>query len=335
MKRFLFLLLLVNSMVIMADGTTATLQQGDKMTFFTGMSALQQAYEAASANGGDIITLSSGEFTAVATIEKSVRIVGAYGLDPNDSYGTFIAGVVTVSANNVKLEGMYFKNDVTLAEITNCTIKRCWINSLKQSGEHTNTLIDQCVVQYDYAIATGVNYGIKNTTIEYFAAMNTTANVANITNCLVWCFFKYNTSSRMQPYAIYKNNILGLDNNYPGLNLSCTLSSPSEFYNNYFYRMNSKGTTSSYASSYVICNFGTGCVNKNNNYSSSSSSALNVTFTFPNTMSQTVSGVIVGITGGEGFNKYPGIPRVLTSTIDAQTDDKGKLNASITVQAEE
>ena len=332
MKRFLFLLLLVNSMVILADGTTATLQQGDKMTFFTGMSALQQAYEAASANGGDIITLSSGEFTAVATIEKSVRIVGAYGLDPNDSYGTFIAGDVTVSADNVKLEGMYFKSDVILAEITNCTIKRCWINLLKQSSEHTNTLIDQCVLKGDYAIATGVNYGIKNTTIEYFAAMNTTANVANITNCLVGCFFKYNKSSIKQPYAIYKNNILGLDCYYYS-NTTLSLVSPSEFYNNYFYRMNSYDTSSSYASDYVICNFGTGCVNKNNNYSSSSS-ALNVTFTFPNTMSQTVSGVIVGITGGEGFNKYPGIPRVLTSTIDAQTDDKGKLNASITVQAE-
>lgn len=332
MKRFLFLLLLVNSMVILADGTTATLQQGDKMTFFTGMSALQQAYEAASADGGDVITLSSGEFTAVTTIEKSVRIVGAYGLDPNDSYGTFIAGVVTVGANNVKLEGMYFKNDVTLAEITNCTIKRCWINNLKQSGTHTNTLIDQCVVAYDYAIETGVNYGIKNTTIQHFAAMNTTANVANITNCFVWQFCRNTLSGYKQPYAIYKNNILGLDcgANY---NVTISLVSPSEFYNNYFYRMNSYSSSSGSASYYVTCNFGTGCVNKNNIYSNSSS-ALNVTFTYPNTMSKTVEGVTVGITGGEGFNKYPGIPRVLTSTIDAQTDDKGKLNASITVQAE-
>lgn len=328
MKRFLFLLLLVNSMVILADGTTATLQQGDKMTFFTGMSALQQAYEAASADGGDVITLSSGEFTAVTTIEKSVRIVGAYGLDPSDSYGTFIAGVVTVSADNVKLEGMYFKNDVTLAEITNCTIKRCWINNLKSSGTHTNTLIDQCVVKYDYAIAKGVNYGIKNTTIEYFATMNTTANVANITNCLVWHFYLYNSSYVKQPYAVYKNNILGLDIN-TSVDRSVTLNSPSEFYNNYFYRINSIN----YPSFYVTCAFATGCVNINNTYSGTSS-VTNVTFTFPNTMSQTVEGVTVGITGGEGFNKYPGIPRVLTSTIDAQTDDKGKLNASITVQAE-
>lgn len=330
MKRFLFLLLLVNSMVILADGTTATLQQGDKMKFFTGMSALQQAYKEASVDGGDVITLSSGEFTAVTTIEKSVRIVGAYGLDPNDSYGTFIAGVVTVSADNVKLEGMYFKTDVTLAEITNCTIKRCWINNLKQSGEHTNTLIDQCVVKYDYAIAKGVNYGIKNTTIEYFAAMNTTANVANITNCFVWFFFRYNASAIQQPYAVYKNNILGVDNYSGGSNKSVTLESPSEFYNNCFYRINNYGNYPSY---YVICTFATGCVNINNTYSGTTS-ATNVTFTFPNTMSQTVEGVTVGITGGEGFNKYPGIPRVLTSTIDAQTDDKGKLNASITVQAE-
>ena len=331
MKRFLFLLLLVNSMVIMADGTTATLQQGDKMTFFTGISALQQAYEAASANGGDIITLSSGEFTAVTTIEKSVRIVGAYGLDPNDSYGTFIAGVVTVSANNVKLEGMYFKNDVTLAEITNCTIKRCWINNLKQSGTHTNTLIDQCVVRFDYAIATGVNYGIKNTTIQYFAAMNTTANVANITNCFVWQFCLNTSSSYKQPYAIYKNNILGLDV-YGNVNTIplISFSSPSEFYNNCFYEIN----TLNYPSKFMNFAYDTGCVNVNNIKSPTSGSVYISSFTYPNTMSLTVEGVTVGITGGEGFNKYPGIPRVLTSTIDAQTDDKGKLNASITVQAE-
>ncbi len=328
MKRFLFLLLLVNSMVILADGTTATLQQGDKMTFFTGMSALQQAYEAASADGGDVITLSSGEFTVVATIEKSVRIVGAYGLDPNDSYGTFIAGTVTVSADNVKLEGMYFKNDVTLAAVNNCTIKRCWINNLKQSGEHTNTLIDQCVVKNDYAIAKGVNYGIKNTTIEYFAAMNTTANVANITNCLVWYFYSYYYDDDRQPYAVYKNNILILENSGT-VNRALTLSSPSEFYNNYLYRT----TISNYPSYYVTCNFSTGCVNVGNVYSGETSKT-NVTAVYPDTLSVTVEGVTVGITGGEGFNKYPGIPRVLTSTIDAQTDDKGKLNASITVQAE-
>lgn len=326
MKRFLFLLLLVNSMVILADGTTATLQVGDDMTFYTGMSAFQQAYEAAPTTGATI-TLSSGEFTAVATIEKSVRIVGAYGLDPNDSYGTFIAGTVTVSADNVKLEGMYFKSNVTLAAVNNCTIKRCWINNLTQSGTHTNTLIDQCVVKYDSAIETGVNYGIKNSTLDYFAAMNTTANVANITNCLVWRFLSYDNSYDRQPYAVYKNNILILEN-YLSSNKTFTLSSPSEFYNNYLYR-----TTISSSSYYVTCNFSTGCVNVGNVYSGETSKT-NVTAVYPDTLSVTVEGVTVGITGGEGFNKYPGIPRVLTSTIDAQTDDKGKLNAAITVQAE-
>ena len=333
MKRYLLLILiltLIQIMPLLADGTTATLQQGDKMTFFTGMSALQQAYEAASANGGDIITLSSGEFTAVTTIEKSVRIVGAYGLDPNDSYGTFIAGAVTVNADNVKLEGMYFKSNVTLAAVNNCTIKRCWINNLKQSGEHTNTLIDQCVVKYDYAIETGVNYGIKNSTLDYFAAMNTTANVANITNCLVWWFYSYDNNNDRQPYAVYKNNILILEN-YSSTNRTLTLSSPSEFYNNYLYRTTI--SSSNYSSYYVTCNFSTGCVNVGNVYSGETSKT-NVTAVYPDTLSFTVEGVTVGITGGEGFNKYPGIPRVLTSTIDAQTDDKGKLNASITVQAE-
>ena len=331
MKRYLLLILiltLIQIMPLLADGTTATLQQGDKMTFFTGMSALQQAYEAASADGGDVITLSSGEFTAVTTIDKSVRIVGAYGLDPNDSYGTFIAGVVTVSADNVKLEGMYFKKDVTLAEITNCTIKRCWINNLKQSGTHTNTLIDQCVVIYDYAIKTGVNYGIKNSTIGGFVGGNTTDIVANITNCYI-CLYNYGSTPNIsQPYAIYKNNVIRLHTT--DISASVSFSAPSEFYNNYFYR-----TDESSYSRYVSYSFVGGCINIGN--MSNSSSADRSTFFYPDTTSFQKTGIDdtpVGITGGEGFNKYPGIPRVLTSTIDAQTDDKGKLNASITVQAE-
>ena len=168
-KVYLILLLLAGSVCMYADGLTATLQHGDEMTFYLGTSGLQAAYDAAS--DGDIITLSSGQFIAVSSIEKSVRIVGAYGLDATDSYGTFIYGETTIVANNVTLEGMYFQSAVTLGEISNCTIKRCYLsNNFNQSGTHTNTLVDECVIQFDYAIATGNNYSIKNSTINITSA---------------------------------------------------------------------------------------------------------------------------------------------------------------------
>lgn len=320
-KVYLILLLLAGSVCMYADGLTATLQHGDEMTFYLGTSGLQAAYDAAS--DGDIITLSSGQFIAVSSIEKSVRIVGAYGLDATDSYGTFIYGETTIVANNVTLEGMYFQSAVTLGEISNCTIKRCYLsNNFNQSGTHTNTLVDECVIQFDYAIATGNNYSIKNSTINQFSAYNTAANVANITNCYI---HYVNTSI----CAVYKNNILRTNSgNYSGTT-PITFSAPSEFYNNYFYRTN----YNSYSGVHEI-SFATGCVNIGNTSSQRISTSEHL---YPDTTSYNIKGgdgTPIGMKGGEGFNPYPGIPRVVSATIDAQSDDKGKLNATINVKAE-
>lgn len=321
-KIYVLLLLLCSNVMMFADGLTATLQHGTTMTAYFGQSALQSAYEAAA--DGDIITLSPGGFNPVTDIAKSVRIVGAYGVT-STAYTTFLNAAFTISADNVKLEGMYFQSAVTLGAIKNCTIKRCYIESLQQSGTHTNTLIDQCVLKYDYAVETGVNYGIKNTTIQCFRAMNTTDNVANITNCMIWYFVWSGTYTR--PYAVYKNNILGLRAS-GSTTYAYSENSPSEYYNNYLFRLNS--STTGYVSSLL---FAAGCINSGNTYSGNTS-ITSYTETYPNKMAITLNEEVVGITGGEGFNEYPAIPRVLTASIDAQTDDKGKLNASITVQAE-
>ncbi len=322
-KIFLLLLLVCSTVMMFADGLTATLQRGETMTAYFGQSALTEAYEAAA--DGDVITLSPGGFNPVTEIKKSVRIVGAYGLSESDPSATYLNAAFTINADNVKLEGISFQGTVTLGTIKNCTIKRCWIINLYQSGTHTNTLIDQCVLKCDYAVKTGVNYGIKNTTIGYFGAINTAANVANITNCFIWNFDK----DYKAPFAVYKNNILGLYA-YGTSAYTYSMTSPSEFYNNYLLRLNNYSNYTNYKSS---LSFGTGCINTDNTYSGTASSYV-ATETYPNKMEQTVYGEVVGITGGEGFNDYPGIPRVLTATIDAQTDDKGKLNASITVKAE-
>ena len=321
-KIYLMLLLVCSSIFAFADGLTATLQHGDSLTVYYNNTALQQAYAAAAK--GDVITLSSGQFKSVTSVEKSIRIIGAYGLDADDSYGTFISEELTIGADNVKLEGMYFQSNVIIGEVSNCTIRRCYLSNMwkpiDNNTKHTNTLIDQCVIMYDYAIATGVNYCIKNSTINSFSAVNTDTNVANITNC----YIQY-TDTDIK--AIYKNNVLRF--NTTNNDISRTFEAPNELYYNYIYRTNSKNysyTTSIY--------YGTGCVNVQNKISVLSS---NSTYHYPDTTSfktKGEDGTPVGMTGGEGFSKYPGIPRVLTSTIDAQTDDKGKLNATITVQAE-
>ena len=64
---------------------------------------------------------------------------------------------------------------------------------------------------------------------------------------------------------------------------------------------------------------------------------IDTAFPRPNTASYEQvggDGTPIGITGGTGFNEWPGIPRVLSAEIDAQTDDKGMLNATFTVKPE-
>lgn len=330
-KFYLILLLLAGSVCMYADGLTATLQHGETMTAFYGATGLQSAYNAAA--DGDVITLSPGQFASVTTIAKSVRIVGAYGNSNSAANATYISSAFTVNADNVTLEGLSFKGAVTLAEIKNCTIKRCWITSLKQSGTHTNTLISQCVLQVDEAIATGVNYGIRNSTIGYFGASNNASNVANITNCYIVHFYEVGTSnSYRQPFAVYKNNVIRLHKTTNGT-VSLNLSSPSEFYYNYFQQTQSYSNYNSSYTAYVSPSYTAGCVNTGN-----TNSGQSYLTTFPDKNTESFSkkgedGTSVGVTGGEGWQEFPGIPRITYMKIDAQTDDKGKLNATINVQA--
>ena len=309
---------------MLADGLTATLQQGDKMTPFYGVDAFKQAYNAAS--DGAVITLSSGSFNTVDSVAKSITIIGAYAFKVSDPATTILRNL-SIRANNVTVEGIYFTTNVWLYAISNCHIKRCWIDgTLGNNGTHTNTLIDQCVVRYDAAIDGGQNYCIKNSTLRYFDALNTASNLAYITNCVIWHW-------GAQPYAIYKNNVLGYDSSG---NKSTTPSSQSEFYNNLF--INSYSSSTSYT--YTVT-FPSGCINSGN-ISGKNWSAYYVkdnVYTYPAAnMKTTVTGqdgTPIGITGGTGFYKWPAIPRITGKTIDSSTDAAGKLNVKIAVKAEQ
>lgn len=328
-KMFLSLVaLFMISASVFADGLTATLQQGDVMTPFYGVDAYKQAYEAAT--DGAVITLSSGSFNTVSDLAKSVTVVGVCAF-----YGrmerTILNAGFTISANNVKLEGIYCDYTISLGTVTNCHIRRCNVNTLTSSNTHTNTLIDQCVVYYDGAIKNGKNYTIQNSTIQRFTATNSNSNIANISNCYISYWYRRNYSDYYQPIAIYRNNVLGLDNYYSS-NYSLSLSSPSEFYYNYFYRFNSN--TSSYESWYTTPSYATGCVNIGNS-NSIASSPYKSSFSYPNkeaSFGNGQDGTPRGIMGGNGFSEYPDIPRIVSKQIDANTNAEGKINVKITVE---
>lgn len=333
MKKSLSLLCsLCISVLVFADGLTATLQQGDEMTPFYGVDAFNEAYQAA--DSGAVITLSVGNFNpSITPIEKSLTIIGASAMQSDDQYNTNLNNI-TIVADNVTIEGVKFSNLVNLGNIKNCHIKRSYLTylrSLNDSSFHTNTIVEQSYVNREEAIKTGINYCIQNSYLGEFYTMNTVNNMAYITNCYINNFFG---GSGREPYAIYKKNILY--HGYSGTTLSSDrvvyVSSPSEFYDNviiyYSYKYSSSKT-------YTF------------KLKSSSGTIFLNNFEVASTYTTTASGIprpttylasdstYIGPAGGMGVSDYPAIPRIVSKSIDSNTDTEGKLNISITVKAEQ
>ena len=109
MKKVTILILLVVAGVIgvNAQEALAVLKSGNTTKTYAGYAALQNAY--ADANDGDLITLSSGTFGAVATIEKSITIrgAGAYIDNTYKTQPTYISGDFVIAKNSVQIEGIH------------------------------------------------------------------------------------------------------------------------------------------------------------------------------------------------------------------------------------
>ena len=105
MKKTLLLLVAIalTSAKMMAEGLTATLQQGETMTAFYGVNAFVDAYNAA--EDGAVITLSEGQFNDVSSIEKSITVIGNMAFDVKGYEKTYL-GTAKIKANSVKLKGI-------------------------------------------------------------------------------------------------------------------------------------------------------------------------------------------------------------------------------------
>lgn len=338
MKKTILLLvaILFGGAKLMAEGLVATLQQGETMTAFYGVNAFVDAYNAA--EDGAVITLSEGKFNYIENIEKSITLIGNMAFDVEGYEKTYL-GTAKIKANSVKLEGIYFSGTLYLGNVSDCHIKRCRVEELSSVNNtiHTNTLVDQCVVNLVYAMETSKNFGIKNSTIFSFYGLNSDTNIAYITNCFIWQYYyiSYYSNPTRQPYAVYKNNVLGLyiDTYVKDSTVQLDFWSPSEYYNNYFY-----STAGSSYTNLICAGFYADCINRGNKNSTSYTRRGDVSTNSFITDSFGMlgdDGTPVGITGGSGFSPYPSIPRVTSKQIDSRTDSQGKLNVKITVSTEE
>lgn len=143
----------------------ATLQHGEDMTVYIGTDGFARAYEAAV--DGDVITLSAGEFVMPVNgyIYKAISIYGS-GFEANEETST---GVTKLSKTYISLyntfnsqeltglhlEGLYINGDININGSNNAieklkdfTLKKCYVNGTIYNTIDTieNAVIDQCVL---------------------------------------------------------------------------------------------------------------------------------------------------------------------------------------------
>lgn len=334
-----------------AQGMTATLQQGDKMTPYYGPDAFIQAYNAAPQKGA-IITLSAGTFNTVDSIMKQVKIIGN-GYKDNK---TVIDNELYVKADNVTVEGVELYL-FRMKDTENLVIRRCKIFDIQnregiiESYKHKNTIVDQCIItSLDGAIGGGENYCIKNSIINSnYQGAKVDQQCAYITNCVFILCVNFFHSCKYK--AIFKNNLISLHKTND-LELSSFCDSIGmECYNNVFV----EGTKvkfkriegGMYACESTIdpdTRWTTPELNHEETLTWKNNTSTNYNAVFGESDEENPllapiittikgdDGTVVGPYGGTGFSVNPSIPRIADSKIDSNTDADGKLNVKIKVE---
>lgn len=320
---FFVVVFLLYTSVVRSQGLTATLQKGDNMTAFYGITAFKDAVAAAD-DEGNVITLSEGTFNTGTSsvpmeISKSITIIGNGGTTPSAKTSL---EYLNITGNKVRVENVFI-DVVSLGEVIDVAFFRSYINRIKSTAVHINTLIDQCKVDYDFAIEKGKNYCIKNSVINHLSYSNSTLDLAYIENCIIFSFMSPNGNPIVNgPYAIYKNNIILIETN------RTILSKPSQAFNNIFI------SPSSCCSLDIMKNNKFGITQKqifgdtcSFSYNMGSMKVVDDTYTGED-------GTPVGIFGGTGCSTTPTNPQITEKVIDSHTDKDGKINVKITVKAQ-
>ena len=320
MKKILIFAFLVLSVIYaQAQSLTATLQQGDKVTPFYGENAFRDAYEAA--ENGATITLSTGNHMRDGSLDirKSITIIGsgAFGEDETLSY----VNSLYIFVDNVRIEGLFIKETCEIRDwAKNARILHCYMKYLTGS-EHSNTIVDQCVVDYnnirwgDYK-----SFCLKNSIVRESESNSTNATFINDV------IFRIPSGNCYS--ATYRNCVMGVD--FWGDELS--LRSPGVYYNNVFFRFDENAERKD---ELVVLKYEQGCVHSGNTvdtYSNLYNGVVNLT-AMPNTTALGDDETKVGPEGGTGFKFFPAIPRIISKKIDRQTDAGGKINVNIQVKA--
>lgn len=241
-KYFVTLFLSVFCFVVQVSAQSSVIatlfHDGDIKTFY-GTGALRSAH--AAAVHGDVITLSSGSFTATK-ITKAVTLRGA-GMEydsisvtePTIISGDFsiqIASDSTLQNNNLVMEGIYHNADGVITvngSLANPQFVKCRLYSIKcytSSGtlgyiyyaNFINCVIANNVYYYLNSSGTFVNCYVND--VDYYSGTSNTNNSCEFQNCVIKDDFISDIKN-----SVFRNCFLYASGNYTGDNNLNTTSS--------------------------------------------------------------------------------------------------------------
>lgn len=221
MKKFfvsLVMLLSTSAASLFAQSSLiATLSHESEVMVFYGSDALKEAY--AKAVGGDVITLSSGSFSAI-NISKAITLRGAgMAMDTvNNIMPTMLNGDFTISEtdsiHNLTLEGLYhnhtmkYSGTIESAQFIRCRFSTITYN-INSTVKLSNCSFLNCRVSQNFSCS-GHGNMFYNSIIEDIAFSSDTSGSGSFSNCVINIDLS-NPSSMHSGSSSFENCILIYD----------------------------------------------------------------------------------------------------------------------------
>lgn len=347
-KLFLSLVAMIVATVSFAQTSLlATLSHDGTISTFYGTTALKDAL--ATADNGDVITLSAGQFFA-ADITKAVTLRGAGMNVRNDAenrhessivQGAFNINIEDDVPNRLIVEGLYFTGDITYTgKVSNALFMKSRFRGIKGSTgvAMVNSSFIHCRIADCFYLADNSNVSLVNSVVYNPNNDGKSASNFEFDNCEVVFTSKSNgyygyVSDVLSSY--YKNCIIlesGTGNTIPSSNVAynCVGMSPSGSVSIFRYMISKNNTNTMIYGSAFTTLFKTLA-----SYSYTDSEMYELT----DEAKQTYLGADdkeVGIYGGNlPYDEDPTTPQITKCNVAAKSTADGKLSVDIEVKAAE
>ncbi|MDE5876381.1 MAG: hypothetical protein K2H47_02670 [Muribaculaceae bacterium] len=332
MKRFTTLIALLSVMLTaMAQRPLVTLSHNGELSFFSNLSAFEEALD--SAQNGDIIYLSEGKFAATSNyinIDKRLSIIGCgykshvlpeIDIDMSKNPNSYMEAPLF---DGVRLSSVWFSPDtVSRNNLKEAEIRKTWIEDLHNIGYGGNNVrIDKCLIER-----------------AYFSGADIIGNITVIQNSKIYQIPRYYDNNLNLVNPIYDVTVINcnIKATYycPGTTISSILED--NIWDSYIHYYGSGANHKLYNSLFPKTNIST-VLDFHDCYFYSEGNTL-----FNDDLETTINlvengylgddGKEVGVYGGEfPFSENPSVPTVDSANSKVEYDaENNKLNVTISV----